>query len=628
MPFSSYAAPVYSLSLLKSCLRQDGIRGDVIYGNMLFRRFCGLNDYLLLNYEASQKLLAGEIAFTCAAYDLGEDVLEEYARRIYEEIPLLNPRFARSFLDALRRLQKRIPAFLQKLSEIILEKTPRIVAFSSMFYQNNACIALARYLKARRPELVILMGGANCTGDAGLALVRAVPWIDFVFSGEADECFAALCQLLLRHGIDAPDDLLPYGAFSKTLRFDGAAPVRYTKHLDAMPLPDYDDFFRSLKEYDLEDEVFPCLFVEFSRGCWWNAKKPCTFCGLNAKNNIYRIKSVERVLWELTLLRERYQIGRFSLTDNILSPIHIRELLPKLAREKEKFSFFAEVKSNLTADEVALLGKAGFRTLQPGIENLQDDILLEMNKGNRAIKHIELLKNAHNEGIYLIWHMLGGFPFEKEASYEELAALLPSLTHLQAPRQFIHILYNRDSAYVNHPEAYGLCLEPAGLYASVYPKGREFIKGIAFMYQPQDNASRKICAFLPCKSAAHRRVGEEIQKWQQHSSSYRDRLTYKMQDGAMEITDLRLASKRSLYVLTGIQKEICELCEQVRSRSAVEGKLRESYSAAEIERALDELKKARLIVEIRSEMLALAVREDSEPLLARTELPMGSYRIK
>ena len=625
MPFSSYATPVYSLSLLKGCLDQAQIHSEVIYGNMLFSGYSGLTDYLMILYKASQKLLLGEAAFVCEAYDLPYSALEAYFSQLRNEEKLTNKRFIDLCIESLSRVHQIVPDFLKELSEQILAKKPRIVAMSSMFYQNNACIALARYLKMRNPKLVILMGGANCTGTAGSALVRNIRWLDFVFSGEADECFADLCKLLLKFGTDVADSLLPYGTMSKTMHFTGDYPVRYTKDLDKMSFPNYDDFFASLQKYNLVQEVNVALFMEFSRGCWWNAKKPCTFCGLNARNNTYRIKSTKRILCELFELYKKYKVHKFSLTDNILSPVHLKELLPKLIEADNKFLFFAEVKSNLTKEQLHLLSQAGFKILQPGIENLQDDILIEMNKGNRGIKHIELLKNAHNEGIRIVWHMLGGFPNEKPTYYEELAQILPYITHLEVPKQFIHILYNRYSAYVNSPKDYGLAIEPYRFYPSVYPLGAKFVEEVAFMYQPVDCSLWDIYEYLPNKSSAHQKVRDLITKWQQMGNYGGDRLTYKEELETLELTDLRVVAKKNFYSLKGVKKEVYQLCDSVRKHTEIFEMLSVKYTLDQITDAIDYLKAHYLLLEIKEELLALAVQEDSEKLIKPIEIPPGIY---
>ena len=48
---------------------------------------------------------------------------------------------------------------------------------------------LGLLLKQRAPDIKIILGGANCDGAMGEALLRGFPWIDAVVRGEAEPVF-------------------------------------------------------------------------------------------------------------------------------------------------------------------------------------------------------------------------------------------------------------------------------------------------------------------------------------------------------------------------------------------------------------------------------------------------------
>jgi magnesium-protoporphyrin IX monomethyl ester (oxidative) cyclase len=50
-------------------------------------------------------------------------------------------------------------------------------------------LALLRIIKEKNPDIITLLGGANCEASMGQAAKRNFPWIDFVVSGEADLLF-------------------------------------------------------------------------------------------------------------------------------------------------------------------------------------------------------------------------------------------------------------------------------------------------------------------------------------------------------------------------------------------------------------------------------------------------------
>ena len=66
--------------------------------------------------------------------------------------------------------------------------------------------------------------------------------------------------------------------------------------LDALPVPDYSDYFRDLDASGVSADVLPVLLFETARGCWWGAKSHCTFCGLNGGAMAFRAKSQSRAL--------------------------------------------------------------------------------------------------------------------------------------------------------------------------------------------------------------------------------------------------------------------------------------------------------------------------------------------
>jgi radical SAM superfamily enzyme YgiQ (UPF0313 family) len=130
------------------------------------------------------------------------------------------------------------------------------------------------------------------------------------------------------------------------------------RDLDALPYPEYDDYFGS------ESQVRPAdgrgyVLMETPRGCWWGEKQHCTFCGLNGNSMAYRAKSPARALDEIFTLTARYRTHRVEMVDNILDMGYFRSLLPELERRGVSLDIFYETKANLRKDQVALLRAAG-----------------------------------------------------------------------------------------------------------------------------------------------------------------------------------------------------------------------------------------------------------------------------
>jgi ribosomal peptide maturation radical SAM protein 1 len=229
----------------------------------------------------------------------------------------------------------------------VLEARPKIVGITSVFQQHLASLALAKRIKVQRPDTFIVFGGANCEATMGLETVRQFPFVDAVVSGEGDHVFG---ELVLQVTGRSPRTELA-GVITQTT---ARAPTTRTpataaavRDLDALPYPEYRDFFAQFERSRLARTWQPSVFVETSRGCWWGERMHCTFCGLNGETMAFRSKSAPRALAELTHLTETHPGCDIQVVDNILDLKYFKTLLPELAARKLPVSLFYETKSNL-----------------------------------------------------------------------------------------------------------------------------------------------------------------------------------------------------------------------------------------------------------------------------------------
>src|SRR4029450_7806053 len=139
----------------------------------------------------------------------------------------------------------------------------------------------------------------------------------------------------------------PHVAGVATRGGDENAEPPLVEHLDSLPVPDFDEHFERIAKPAWAADVGVHLLLETSRGCWWGAKKHCTFCGLNGATMAYRSKSPERAFDEISELVSRYGVTRVECVDNILDNHYITTLFPRLAASGLNLELFYEVKANL-----------------------------------------------------------------------------------------------------------------------------------------------------------------------------------------------------------------------------------------------------------------------------------------
>ncbi|HVM02225.1 MAG TPA: RiPP maturation radical SAM C-methyltransferase, partial [Acidimicrobiales bacterium] len=478
MPFGALERPSLGLGLLAARLAGDGVDCDTRYLGFTFAEFAGVAEYLWVAGGLPYTAFAGDWAFTASLYGPRPDADASYVDEVLRGEWGLDD-------DAVRRLL-RLRAYCEPFLDHCLGAVPwaryGVVGFTSTFEQNIASLALARRVKHAHPGVTVVFGGANWEGSMGEELHRRFPFVDVVCSGEADESFPALVGALAAGRRDL-------GAIPGLVWRDGAAtrvngPARPVEDLDALPVPDFDPYFRELEASPAGGSLAPSLLVETARGCWWGARSHCTFCGLNGGAMGFRSKSAGRALAEVRALAERHGIGRVNVTDNILDMRYFRTLLPMLAGEGLGVRLFYEVKANLTHAQVRQLALAGVEEVQPGIESMSDHVLALMRKGTTALRNLQLLKWCREFGIRADWNVLYGFPGETAGDYRDMVALLEPATFLDPPTAYGPIRLDRFSPYHDDPAAFGMvAVRPMRPYRHLYPFPPASLDRIAYYFE-------------------------------------------------------------------------------------------------------------------------------------------------
>lgn len=380
-------------------------------------------------------------------------------------------------------LHEHAPELIARMAAALAEFD--VVGISSTFCQNVAALALARRLRERHPRQLVVLGGANCDGEMGVALLEQFGFVQAVFSGEVDHGFPELIERLSRgEGLEGIDGLSWRGPGGE---LHTGAPAHPLSDLDGLPYPDFDDYMRGRSRAGLDGIFEATLALESSRGCWWGARSHCTFCGLNANGMAHRQKSHERFIDEVEAVTGKYGAEFLFMTDNILSTGYY-EKFAAWARERQlRIQYFYEIKANLKREHVRELAAGGVTAVQPGIESFSSPTLRLMRKGTTASQNIAFLKYAREYGVLAVYNILTGFPGEDPVEYLQMALELPKLAHLQPPASLPEVEFHRFSPYHQAPADFGLSLRPLEGYRHIYPDvPEEALARIAYMFRRSD----------------------------------------------------------------------------------------------------------------------------------------------
>jgi ribosomal peptide maturation radical SAM protein 1 len=509
-------------------------------------------------------------------------------------------------------------SFVDALYERVDWSAYDVVGFSLMFQQLLASLALAKRIRQNFPRVRILFGGPSCDDCMGLEMLRSFAEIDYVAIGEADQTIAPLIREIAHREPGAPDPIQTAGVAFRDAA--GAVCMSATSlvnnSLDELPTPNYDAYFKQLRDFSVESYFEPVLYMEGSRGCWWGQKSVCTFCGLNSTTIAFRRKSPERFVNEAQSLSARYSISRFWTSDNILDHHAYKTLLPLLTAQRVErdldLTFFFEIKSNIKRAQVEALRNAGITWVQPGIESFSDHILELMHKGCTGILQIQLLKYLAELSMSVDWNILFANPNETPDDYDEMIDTIEHVHHLPPPEPgtVIPVTLQRFTRYHVAPHDHGItAVRPSSFYEDVFPRDDIDLARLVytFEYEHPDQHDRAL-------AATHARFFVAVQRWRE---AYRPQaLVYRRGPGFVEITDRRPVAGQGpesrRHVLRGLRADLYLFCEGARAMETLETEFGGAASVETIHQHLDWFIKQKLMYKSRSnKILSLALRDST-----------------
>lgn len=275
-----------------------------------------------------------------------------------------------------------------------------------------------------------------------------------------------------------------------------------------------------------------------------------------------------------------------------------------------RFQAFGEVKPNLTQNDILAMRRAGFESVQVGLENLNDHLISLLGKGGSAAGSISFLKICEYGGLVALWNFLYHIPGEEAADYEMLLSLLPFIFHLRPPAGYGEILYERGSLYELCQEQFGLHLVPRKPYRFLYGENEAVINGFALYYD--DTGAEE--ARIQSKTAhLHQKLIQCIGDWRRVYYSRKGcHLVMTDRKDYLLMSDTRPIRKMTLCFLKGIARKLCLFCDIPRSVGEIAEMAGESYSNDEIKKCLDYLIENRYMLYISEKYLTLAVRGRTE----------------
>lgn len=560
-PFTMADSSMLGVHILQSLAKKKGYTADILYLNILLASLIGNKRFSYIAFpplELHWQML-GERLFARSAYGLPP--LGRSPESCWNEAESISGNKENQIkmfyepdhfdLDTFLEIEEVCNSFVDEATAAIASLNYKIIGCTQMEGQTNCSIALLNGIKYIRPDIITLIGGANCRGKLAHGIASLSDSIDYIFSGDSELSF---CNFL---------DCYSTGNFPS----ERIIPGKPFMDLDSLPLPDYTCFFNQTGCF-LGKEALKQIIVcyESSRGCWWGQTQKCNFC---SESNVFRQKTAQRVLADLKQICLHYKTKKISMCDVGTPLSHYKEIFPRLFQVKESPNIYHLTRASLSLQDLLHLKKNKIDQVTVGIEALSTGLLKLMNKGIAARENLHLLRNARSVGIQLDWLLLWGFPGDKTEYYLETLKILPLIRHLQPPINFLHVFLCKFSSYVEKaPEFLIINLRPWAVYNMIYPQWAALDK-LAFWFVGD----------YPCEAHENpqliKKIAEEVFLWKREWKTCH--LTMVPLYDSYLVLDSRNNKKKKQYVLDYQKAKVlmtpCPYNESEYQQWAVEEKL-------------------------------------------------------
>lgn len=548
MPFAEIKLPSIALTQLRSiCSKQykDEISIEILYLNHDFANFFGKQFYktIMMDKDIKKTITEAEFYdnglgdwfFRDVAFPGQEDNSEEYFNRYYPKNDFIK--------NEITSKKGQLRDFMEELiSKYKLDEND-IIGFTSSVQQQVASLAMARLIKERNPETVIVMGGPNCEYPASKVLVRNVDCVDYVFSGPGLISFPRFIGYYLKNQLDEIESI--NGVFTKenfAAKENSKNGCLYGEELDINHVVglDYDSYIDSISNHFPDGDVEPMLTFETSRGCWWGEKSTCAFCTMNRLDPTYRTMSAPNAVNYInSILKYKDKCNFFIAVDSIIPPNYLEEVFPHLDIS-DLIHFYYAVRVDMKEHDIEQLAKHKINMVLAGVESLVTENLKLMKKGSTIFKNLRFLKNCRMNGIVVLWNFLAAVPGENDEVYNRYAEIIPLITHLPPPSSMWSVSIQKHSEYSRHPEKYNLVVEPdTELYEYVYPFENKDLADLTYFFKVKNKDEVFSLKKLKRIIKVQQMVTNWKAAWRPDNSGGPPNLSINYQDGKASIIDTR-----------------------------------------------------------------------------------------
>jgi radical SAM superfamily enzyme YgiQ (UPF0313 family) len=309
-----------------------------------------------------------------------------------------------------------------------------IYGFSATTPEYFYCKEIAKELKQKYPDSLLIIGGAHATAHPD----KVDNCFDIIVVGEGERAIANIIRDFKKGKVSK---------FYKSTLIEDISEIPFpARHL----LPE-----SSFISYQLVEKNRPATTILTSRGCVFD----CSFCASKIMwQRKLRHRATDNIIAEIEELKERYGVEQLRFQDDTLASN--KKWLFEFCDKLESLGLAWRVNERVdtsSKDVLSAMKKAGCTEICYGIESTEQRVLNKCNKKLKIEQVYQALKNAEDVGIKTRIFFIIGLPEQNEDVADNMINFIKK-TKPYAVDLSTFIPFPGSDIY-NYPEKYGIKLK-------------------------------------------------------------------------------------------------------------------------------------------------------------------------
>jgi radical SAM superfamily enzyme YgiQ (UPF0313 family) len=300
----------------------------------------------------------------------------------------------------------------KKLDEMLDHMKPDLVGITSMTSNFPAAEYIAKFVKLRCPESLVVMGGVHAT-FMHREILAETPEADIIVRYEGEFTMAELAATL-ENGRSLKE--VNGISFRDEGRIISNPDRERIEDLDCLPFPAHHLLEPKIKKYFM----YTSPPVLTTRGCPFS----CIYCSTMAfHGRKYRTRSVTNVVLELEYLIDHYKVDKVSFIDDnfTMQPIRVFALCQEMKKRGLSIKWGCNARVDQVNEEILkVMKEAGCRDVFCGIESVSQRALDIVKKGYRVQQARDAVKMAEKLGIRTHCSFVLGLPGESKQTLKRM----------------------------------------------------------------------------------------------------------------------------------------------------------------------------------------------------------------